>query len=329
MMSVSSLLQLLLLSHCLCHICSFRQHRFCHSKTLSSSIRRRGLRISEAHDGSDYDVVVVGAGVGGLASAARLAHEGLQVLVVEANDEDVATGSGGRCGTMWLTSVNGDKYRFDTGPSLLLLPDVYEEAFALAGGEQDFKDSLGPLIQRVNGPIYTIYFDDGKSSASTPTPLVLWGGEEGFAADCQAMDALEPDGGQRYAKHMVQTQRILDGGLPNFIEMRPRVPALLQMLGECLLGGAFPLEPQERQLRRRFRSPRSRAALSFQSLYVGLTPYAAPGVFSLLQPLELGPVPDAHRAEREPRRQGVFYPVGAGFGGSSRYVMFVQGAQAA
>ena len=168
-MSVSSLLQLLLLSHCLCHICSFRQHRFCHSKILSSSIRRRGLRISEAHDGSDYDVVVVGAGVGGLASAARLAHEGLQVLVVEANDEDVATGSGGRCGTMWLTSVNGDKYRFDTGPSLLLLPDVYEEAFALAGGEQDFKDSLGPLIQRVNGPIYTIYFDDGKSSASTPT----------------------------------------------------------------------------------------------------------------------------------------------------------------
>jgi phytoene desaturase len=287
-----------------------------------------------------YDVIVVGAGVGGLASAARLANEGMKVLVCEANDESVAGGAGGaggRCGSMLLkpqvAGYHPDvRFRFDTGPSLLLLPDVYEEAFALAGGEDVFR-GLADDIHRVKGPIYTIYFDgdrkgESKAAEGPDPPLILRGGEAGFEADCLAMERLEPGAGEAYARHMVQAQRVLDGGLPNFIENRLRLPALVQMLREALFGGAFPLEPQEWQLRRRFKSPKARAALSFQSLYVGLTPFAAPGVFSLLQPLELGPCPDPMRAEGQPRKQGVFYPMG-GFGKVSEALLDLARARGA
>ena len=61
----------------------------------------------------------IGAGAGGIASAARLAKAGFRVTVVEKNDH-----SGGRCS---LIHHNG--YRFDQGPSLLLLPDLFQEVF--------------------------------------------------------------------------------------------------------------------------------------------------------------------------------------------------------
>lgn len=64
--------------------------------------------------------IVVGAGVGGCATAARLAEAGYNVTVVEKNDY-----TGGRCSL--IHSQKG--YRFDRGPSLLLLPKLFEEAF--------------------------------------------------------------------------------------------------------------------------------------------------------------------------------------------------------
>lgn len=79
---------------------------------------------------SPYDTIIVGAGVGGLACGARLAKAGQRVLVLEANDEEV--GMGGRCGGFEI-EAGGASYRFDAGPSLLLLPDVYEETFEDVG----------------------------------------------------------------------------------------------------------------------------------------------------------------------------------------------------
>ncbi|MBA3420654.1 MAG: FAD-dependent oxidoreductase, partial [Thermoleophilaceae bacterium] len=68
-------------------------------------------------------IVVVGAGVGGLAAAARLAAGGHSVTVLEQ-----AETAGGKCGLVEL-----DGYRFDSGPSLLTMPWVFEELFAATG----------------------------------------------------------------------------------------------------------------------------------------------------------------------------------------------------
>lgn len=282
------------------------------------------------------------------------------MLVLEANAESVGAGRMGSfqlTGNRQATALDGsdgtgssgppaDWYRFDSGPSLLLLPEVYEAAFDAGGGSAlwrgdpssdggDLGGGGGLDVKLVAGPRYAIHFDDGaRSPGPSPVasrwpggsvaplkvvapPLRLWGGLGGFAQDCASFEALEAaagarGGGAAYAQHMVSCQRLLDGGLPNFIAGEFRLSALVQMLGE-VLSGSWPLDPQEKQLRKRFQSPQSRAALSFQSLYVGLTPFDAPAVFGLLQPLELGPVPDPQRVERRPPQQGIYYPVG-GFG---------------
>ena len=72
---------------------------------------------------SPKKVVVVGAGVGGLATAARLAKKGHSVSVYEAADF-----VGGKCRTEWIGN-----YAFDTGPSLLTLPAVYRDLFLKTG----------------------------------------------------------------------------------------------------------------------------------------------------------------------------------------------------
>src|SRR6185437_15305774 len=69
-------------------------------------------------------VVVIGAGVGGLAAAARLAALGHDVTVCERSER-----VGGK-----LALVERDGFRFDAGPSLLTMPFVLEELFAATGG---------------------------------------------------------------------------------------------------------------------------------------------------------------------------------------------------
>jgi phytoene desaturase (3,4-didehydrolycopene-forming) len=93
-------------------------------------------------------IVVIGAGVGGTATAARLAREGFKVTVVEKNDF-----SGGRCS---LIHHNG--HRFDQGPSLYLMPKLFEDAFADL--DERIQDHL-ELLRCDNN--YKVHFDDGES----------------------------------------------------------------------------------------------------------------------------------------------------------------------
>ncbi len=72
---------------------------------------------------SPKKIIVIGAGMAGLACAARLAKRGHTVTIFE------ATGfAGGKCRTEWI-----DGYAFDTGPSLLTLPAVYRDLFLKTG----------------------------------------------------------------------------------------------------------------------------------------------------------------------------------------------------
>ena len=93
-------------------------------------------------------VVVIGAGIGGMSAAARLARQGHDVSIYEAAER-----TGGKCRTEWI----GD-YAFDTGPSLLTLPAIYKDLFIKTGPR--FEKALTP--QAVN-PSFTYNFSDGKS----------------------------------------------------------------------------------------------------------------------------------------------------------------------
>src|SRR5512142_128310 len=90
--------------------------------------------------------VVIGAGIGGIATAARLARSGYRVTVLEKNEKP-----GGRA-----SQILRDGHRFDTGPTLFLMPEVWEETYAALG--EKMSDHLD--LVRID-PTYTVHFDDG------------------------------------------------------------------------------------------------------------------------------------------------------------------------
>ena len=91
-------------------------------------------------------VIVIGAGMGGMAAAARLARAGFAVEIFEASDR-----VGGKCRTEWI----GD-YAFDTGPSLLTLPAVYRDLFKKTGKRLELIKELQPV-----DPAFSYTFADG------------------------------------------------------------------------------------------------------------------------------------------------------------------------
>ena len=91
-------------------------------------------------------ISVVGAGIGGMSAAARLAKQGHQVTVFENSDQ-----SGGKCRTEWF----GD-YAFDTGPSLLTLPAVFRDLFLKTGKRIEHVLDISPV-----DPAFNYNFADG------------------------------------------------------------------------------------------------------------------------------------------------------------------------
>ena len=240
-------------------------------------------------------VVVVGGGVGGLATAGRLQRLGARCTVLEKGEV-----LGGRVGEhRWRG------HRWETGASLLLLPDVYRDALAAVGGDGGALD-----VRRVT-PAYAVWFDAHAERG----PVVLGGGDA--AALRARLDLEAPGAYERFEAYGACAREYLRAGWPLFIEedLSPRgLRTLPAFLANALSKPwAWPLFGHDAQLRRLFpESHRLRALCSFDDLYVGLSPHEAPAVFSLLAAIELD---DPATLEDAPRRDaGVFYPVG-GFGG--------------
>ncbi len=140
-------------------------------------------------------VVVVGAGLGGLAVAVRLAHAGHQVTVLEQS-----TRVGGKVGR-----YSRDGFVFDTGPSLLTVPSVYEELFAETG------DPLSRVLDlRSLDPAFRYRFADG-------TVLEVPGG--GGSRVATAMDdALGAGAGAQWTAFMARAEKMWDATRGPFLE---------------------------------------------------------------------------------------------------------------
>ena len=207
--------------------------------------------------------VVVGAGVGGLAAAARLAHQGFQVDVYESTK-----GPGGRCGQL---SVDG--YRWDIGPTILLMPEVIEETFTALG--RRMADYL--TLERCY-PNYRVSFRDGSQ-------LTLTGDRAELERNVEAM---EPGSYPRLQRFLAHGGEMYRESLQRFVGRnfdhlgQFLTPANLKsMLRIRALGKLYPL------VARTFQDDRLRAALTFQTMYLGISPYEAPGVYGLLPYAEL------------------------------------------
>lgn len=220
-------------------------------------------------------VAVVGAGIAGLATAALLARDGREVVVYEAHDE-----LGGRAGR-W----DAAGFRFDTGPSWYLMPEVFEHFYRLMGTTAAEQLDLVRL-----DPAYRVFFE------RHPDPLDLFADRARAAA---AFESIEPCAGralEHYLDSAAETTRLaLDHFLYNDFSS-PRtllVPPVLRRLGRL---GRLLLQPLDRFVARRFRDPRLRQVLGYPAVFLGTSPSAAPSMYHLMSHFDL--------------EDGVSYPLG-------------------
>jgi phytoene desaturase len=203
--------------------------------------------------------VVVGAGLAGLSAAIHLAAAGREVVVVEA--EAVP---GGRCGT---ASVGG--YRFDTGPSVLTMPEVVRATVGAAGEELDDWLELAPL-----DPIYRLTFHDGSRLDIVP-------GAEPMAAEVERLAG--PEEARRYLAFRDHLGRMLAATWGPFIDRNLDGPAdLLRPLALLRLARLGGFRRLHHLVATHLTDWRLRRAHTFQALYAGLSPFDALGVYAVV-----------------------------------------------
>jgi phytoene desaturase len=203
-------------------------------------------------------VVVVGAGLGGLSCALRLAGAGLDVTVLER--EAVP---GGRAG---LLEVDG--YRFDTGPTVLTMPDLIADAFASVGEDMADWLTLTPL-----DPLYRAYYPDGSTLDVRSDPAAM-------AAEVERVCG--PDEARGYERWVAFVSRLYALEMRDFIDRNVDSPLdlLTPNLARLAALGAFRrLAPK---VARYLKDPRTQRVMSFQSMYAGLSPYDALAVYAVI-----------------------------------------------
>ncbi|MBY5990450.1 phytoene desaturase [Roseovarius atlanticus] len=204
--------------------------------------------------------VVIGAGLGGLASAMRLGAKGYRVTVLDRLD-----GPGGRGSSLWR-----EGHRFDLGPTIVTVPQVFEELWAACG--RRFRDDvdLRPL-----DPFYEICWPDGSTFTARQ--------------DTDAMRAevarLSPGDAKGYERFLKDSERRYAFG---FEDLGRRPMHRLRDLAKALPG--FGVLRADRSVyahaAKRFRDERLRMAFSFHPLFIGGDPFNVTSMYILVSHLE-------------------------------------------
>ncbi|KAI2617075.1 phytoene desaturase [Hypoxylon sp. NC1633] len=218
--------------------------------------------------------IVVGAGAGGIAAAARLAKSGFNVIVLEKNST-----TGGRCSLMYH-----EGYRFDQGPSLLLLPKLFQEAF------HDLDTSLeAEGVELLRCPTnYNVWFADGENfELSTDlshmkTQIERWEGKDGFRRYLAWLR-------EAHLHYELSVSEVLHRNFTSFWDL---------VVPHFVLTGLkiHPLHSIWSRASKYFWTERLRRVFTFAVMYMGMSPFDAPATYSLLQYTEL--------------TEGIWYPRG-------------------
>ncbi|KAK6860283.1 phytoene desaturase [Apiospora arundinis] len=218
--------------------------------------------------------IVIGAGAGGIATAARLAKSGFAVTVLEKNSF-----TGGRC-----SLIHHDGYRFDQGPSLLLLPKLFREAF------YDLDTTLeAEGVELLRCPTnYNVWFSDGENFelstdlARMKDQIERWEGKDGF---------------ERYLAWLREAHQHYELSVSDVLHKN--FTSWWDLANPKFVWTGLKLHPLHSIWNRAsmyFWSERLRRVFTFATMYMGMSPFDAPATYSLLQYTELA--------------EGIWYPRG-------------------
>lgn len=206
------------------------------------------------------DVLVIGAGLGGLAAASHLVGDGHNVTILERGDRP-----GGRAGI-----IERHGFRLDNGPAVMTMPGLLEEAFAAAG-----RDLTSYLRLKPVDPMYRATFADGSvldvrhGRAAMAEEIGRFAGDRSAAAF------------QRFADWLTELYRV---EMPNFIDTN--FDSALDLVRRCRAGARLTRLGGFRRLGRKvasfFDDERLQRIFGFQAMYAGVAPYEALALYAVI-----------------------------------------------
>jgi phytoene desaturase len=209
-------------------------------------------------------VVIVGAGLAGLSAALRLTGAGREVTILER--EQIP---GGRNGLLSVASPTGSgSYEFDTGPTVLTMPDLIADALDCVGERLEDWLELTPV-----DPLYRAYYPDGST-------LDVKADTGEMAAEVERVCG--PAEAKGYLAYVEFVSKLYRYEMQDFIDRNIDSP--LDLLTPNLarlvaIGGFGRLAPKVESY---LKDPRTQRVLSFQSMYAGLSPYDALAIYAII-----------------------------------------------
>lgn len=204
--------------------------------------------------------LVVGAGFGGLAAAIRLSVMGYRVEVLEKLD-----GPGGRA---YVRRQDG--FSFDGGPTIITVPFLFEELWALCG--RTLSDDID---LRLMDPFYRVRFDDG-------THFDYSGDPERMRSEVARISPSDLAGFDRFVLEADLCYRLGFEALgckafDSVFDLLAAIPSMARMRAWRTMHGLVASY---------FKHPKLRVAMSLQTLLIGGNPFSVTGVYSLINALE-------------------------------------------
>lgn len=207
--------------------------------------------------------VIIGAGVGGIATAAFLAKNGYKVEVYEKN-----ANPGGRCGQMIE-----EGHRFDLGATILLMPSLYRRVFKAL--DLDLEQELETTSLE---PVYKIFFGNGNHFSFTRNHKKMKA----------QLETIEPGSYRKFNEYVTEGYKFFDLSMndllgKNFYRFFEFVNLKSMRILIKLKTWMFHTD----YIKRYFKDPQLQMAFTFQNIYVGQSPYQAPAFFSMLPAAEI------------------------------------------
>lgn len=223
------------------------------------------------------NVIVIGGGFGGLATACLLGKKGYKVTVYEKNEQ-----MGGRASVFMAKG-----FKFDMGPSWYLMPDVIERFFESIDEDINKYISLKKL-----SPSYRVFFKDVRDK-----PVDFYGD---IKKDSKTFESFEPGSGAVLRQYLKKSEYVYKTAMDKFLYKN--YDGIKDFISPSMAKEASKLSlfsNMDKYVSSYFKSSELQKVLQYPLVFLGSSPYNAPAIYNLMSHVDFN--------------QGVYYPDG-GFG---------------